>query len=162
MKYLIIVLVLFSVINTSCVKKQELTKNDIRAIKQLENEYVKGWFADDQQNAVLNTFEENAVFIPHHGDKPVIGTGNLADFFWPDGIGGIVHKFNHFPDTIEGNDEIAWIRGRFDIKYSWINEQDTTTTMNEGNYVLIARKQKNDEWKIATFIFNDPVAQVED
>lgn len=145
----------------SCSQNTELKQSEIEQIEQLEKDYVNGWFAETPQEAVLEVFEENVVFIPHHGDDAVIGKENLRDFFWPNGTGGIVHYFNHYPDTIEGNQSIAWVRGRFDIKYSWIEELDTVTTLNEGNYVLIARKNKQD-WKIATFIFNDPVAQVEE
>lgn len=93
-------------------------QRSIKDIKQLENDYVKGWFANDPQKAVLNVFEDNVAFIPHHGDKPVVETENLRNFFWPEGIGGIVHNFNHYLDIIEGNNQVAWIRGRFDIEYS--------------------------------------------
>lgn len=157
------ILISFLIFNIGCNSKleSELSEKDILNIKQLESDYVSGWFAQDQQNAVLKVFEDAAVFIPHHGDEPVIGLENLRKFFWPDGVGGIVHDFNHYPDAIEGNSRMAWIRGRFDIKYSWINVSDTTTTINKGNYVLIARKQENSTWKIATFIFNDPLAEIE-
>ncbi|WP_436517402.1 hypothetical protein [Ekhidna sp. To15] len=142
----------------SCIQSSDLKPSDIAEIKELEKGYVDGWFAENQQEAVLKVFDEDVAFIPHHGDDPVIGKENLREFFWPDGIGGIVHSFNHYPDAIEGNNGVAWIRGRFDVKYSWIDQGDTTTTFNEGNYVLIARK-KEQEWKIATFIFNDPLAE---
>lgn len=155
----IVILLLFIV--GSCNPSIELSANDISEIKQLEKGYVEGWFDDDQQKAVLGVFEDNIAFIPHHGDTPVVGVENLRDFFWPNGVGGIVNSFNHYPDTIEGNSQLAWVRGRFDINYSWVINKDTTTTVNEGNYVLIARKQEDEQWKIATFIFNDPVAQVE-
>ena len=160
-KCLNIVLIMILFILNSCITNNQLSSKDMKDIKQLEDDYVKGWFADNQQKAVLKVFEENIAFIPHHGDKPVIGIKALKDFFWPGGKGGIVNSFNHYPDTIEGNNQIAWLRGRFDINYSWIVEMDTTTTLNEGNYVLIARKQEDNQWKIATFIFNDPVAQVD-
>ena len=160
-KYLYIVLGMILVVLNSCITNNQLSSDDLKKIKQLEDDYVKGWFADNQQKSVLKVFEENVAFIPHHGDKPVVGIKALREFFWPGGKGGIVNSFNHYPDKIEGNNQIAWLRGRFDINYSWIVDKDTTTTLNEGNYVLIARKQEDDQWKIATFIFNDPVAQVE-
>ena len=160
-KYLTIFSFLLLLIANSCSVNTELSSTDINDIKQLEDDYVEGWFKENQQEAVLKTFEENVAFIPHHGDKPVIGIKALKDFFWPNGIGGIVNSFNHYPDTIEGNNQVAWVRGRFDINYSWIVEKDTITTVNEGNYVIIARKQDNNQWKIAAFIFNDPVAQVD-
>ena len=162
MKYLTLTFLVALALCSACNTNMELTEKDILEIKQLEKDYVNGWFEKNQKEAVISVFEKEAAFIPHHGDSPVIGVKNLEAFFWPDGVGGIVHKFNHYPDTIEGNNQIAWIRGRFDIKYSWINNTDTTTTLNEGNYVIIARKQKESQWKIATFIFNDPVAQIED
>lgn len=136
----------------------QLSESDLVAIERLEKTYVEGWFDEDPQTMVLSAFEENAIFIPHHGDLPVIGKNNLKEFFWPNNNGGFVHSFNHYRDTIEGSGNLAWIRGRFDIKYSWIEQKDTTTTINEGNYVMIVRKQENDQWKIATFIFNDPEA----
>ncbi|TJY37080.1 YybH family protein [Pontimicrobium aquaticum] len=157
---LILILFITNSCNTSNTKIEELSENDLKDIEQLENDYVRAWFDDDQQNAVLNVFEDNVAFIPHHGDKPVVGIENLRNFFWPDGIGGIVNSFNHYPDKIEGNNQVAWVRGRFDIKYSWIIDKDTTTTVNEGNYVFVARKREDNQWKIATFIFNDPVAQI--
>lgn len=161
MKYLSLCIILALALSGCCDQNRNLSENDKLKIRQLEENYVDGWFDKNQKEAVLNTFEDQAVFIPHHGDKPVIGTKEIKEFFWPDGIGGIVHEFNHYPDAIEGNNHIAWIRGRFDIKYSWISNKDTITTLNEGNYVLIARKQKENDWKIANFIFNDPVSQIE-
>ena len=71
----------------SCSASTELSEDDLSQIKQLEEDYVQGWFADDQQNAVLETFEDDAAFIPHHGDPTVIGKEKLRNFFWPDGIG---------------------------------------------------------------------------
>ena len=160
-KYFTVASILFLCIATSCSINTKLSSMDLKDIKQLEDDYVNGWFAKNQQEAVLKVFEENVAFIPHHGDKPVIGINALKDFFWPNGIGGIVNSFNHYLDKIEGNNQVAWVRGRFDINYSWIVDKDTITTVNEGNYVIIARKQDNTQWKIATFIFNDPVAQVD-
>lgn len=162
MKYNLVLFSFLVLVFLGCDTDRDLSENDIKEIQNLEIDFVKGWFKENQQEAVLSAFEKNAVFIPHHGGSSVIGTKNLKEFFWPEGIGGIVHKFNHFPDTIEGNKDVAWIRGRHCVKYSWIIKNDTITTSNEGNYVLIARKQKNLKWKIATFIFNDPVAEVSD
>ena len=82
----------------------ELTASDISKIQALEKTYVDGWFDDDPQKVVLSAFEDNAAFIPHHGDPAVIGKENIQDFFWPGGTGGIVHYFCNFCDRCK----ISW------------------------------------------------------
>ena len=144
-----------------CYQNEVITESDKEKILELEQAFVQGWFHENPKETVLSSFEKNAVFIPHHGDTPVIGIDSLRSFFWPEGYEGIVHSFNHYPESIDGNANVAWIRGRHDVEYSWIVDNDTLRYSNAGNYVLIARKQSNDDWKIATFIFNDPIANTE-
>lgn len=154
-------IILAGLIFLGCTQNHEISESDKEKILELEQVFVQGWFRDNPKETVLSSFEENAVFIPHHGDKPVIGLDSLRSFFWPEGYEGIVHSFNHYPASVEGNANVAWIRGRYDVEYSWIVDNDTLSYFDAGNYVLIARKQANDEWKIATFIFNDPIAITE-
>ena len=145
-------------LTSGCTDSLVLTSKDLHDIEMLDRKYVESWFSDNPQQAVLDVFENGVVFIPHHGDTPVVGLEELKSFLWPESGKGIVHSFNHYPSAIDGNNHIAWVYGRFDLKYSWVVDSDTTTTTNEGNYLLIARKQENAKWKIASFISNDPEA----
>ena len=58
-----------------------MSEQDVQDIQNLEIAFVKGWFQENQQEAVLNTFEKNAVFIPHHGGSPNVGVEQIKEFF---------------------------------------------------------------------------------
>ena len=56
-----------------------LTPDDVKAIKATIEAYRTSWLKGDSKG-VLNSFAEDAVLLPHHGDPPVQGIAAIQNY----------------------------------------------------------------------------------
>ncbi len=134
-----------------------LSEADVSAIRTVLEAYATGWHAEDPERAILSLFEDDAVLLPHHGAPQVEGKENIRRHFWPAGLTGFrVNSYEFEVMEIAGEAGLAYSRGRYAISFSFEEAGERRTLNNEGNYLMLFRKSGGD-WKIARYIWNDPV-----
>ncbi|SHG52995.1 YybH family protein [Flagellimonas flava] len=133
---------------------QSLTETDIVAIKAARKNYTNAWLAGDSTQ-IMAALTPDVVLIPHHGDMPIEGPAAIKEFWWPaDALPSKVTQFTSTTDEVDGQGNIAYVRGRFTLVFTY-GEQ---TFSNTGNYLNVLKKNENSEWKLARLIWNDPIA----
>src|SRR5260370_42342679 len=78
--------------------EKRLTPDDVKAIKATIEAYRTSWLQGDAKG-VLNTFAEDAVLLPHHGDPPVQGLRAIQDYWF--GVGGPPTTITGLKITVE-------------------------------------------------------------
>jgi uncharacterized protein (TIGR02246 family) len=137
----IVGMLIVSSVGAGCTGEGEddLSQGDIVAMRNLNEVYTTAWLDNDQE-AVMEVFTEDAVLIPHHGAEAVVGDEAIRGFFWPaDGPAVDVTEFTLRPDEITGNDGLGMVRGRFSLSFSLQGEKRVFS--NDGNYVMILRRR---------------------
>lgn len=148
---------------TGCSSERDasLSRGDIIAIQNLNEVYTSAWMANDRE-AVMDLFTEDAVLIPHHGNPAVEGREAIRGFFWPmEGPLAVVTGFDMVAEDIEGNNRIAYVRGRFSLGFYMDSEEERTTYSNEGNFVMIVEKDRGGSWRISNYVWNDALPQTQ-
>jgi uncharacterized protein (TIGR02246 family) len=134
-----------------------LSPEEIEAVRQAGAAYPAAWLANDF-TAVMESLAHGAVLAPHHGDAPVEGLDAIRQHFWPpDGPPFTVTRFTMTPAEIDGVGDLAYVRGRMSMVFSIEADGTAQTFANEGNYLMILRRQDSGVWRIARYIWNDPV-----
>ena len=138
-----------------------LTERDIEFIRSIPNTYTNG-FLENDRSGILGLFSEDAVLIPHHGDPPVIGLELIKEHFWPsDSPPFRVNKFSLDQVETDGSGNLAYTRGTSEIEFSMQIDGVWNTYSNAGNFLMIFRKNPDNNWYIARYIWNDPIALME-
>lgn len=136
---------------------QSLSETDIVAIKAARKNYTAAWLEGDSTQ-IMNALTKDVVLIPHHGDMPIEGPTAIKEFWWPaDGLPSKVTEFTSSMDEVDGHGDIAYVRGRFTLTFTYGNQ----TFSNTGNYLNVLKKNEGEEWKLARLIWNDPIATTE-
>jgi len=132
-----------------------LSDKEIDLIREINLAYPSSWEANDSAR-VDRLFTDDAVLIPHHGDTPREGIVEIRQNFWPPNSPPLtVLEYTMDIREIDGGSALAYSRGRFRLRFSF----DGKEYSNEGNYMMVFRKQADNSWKISRFIWNDPVPQ---
>ena len=127
----------------------ELTGEDIVALRELEDAYVSAWL-QNRREAVLATLAEDAVLLPE-GVAPVEGIPAIEAFWWPaDGSTTTVTDYRTTSDEIAGDGNVAFLRGRGDLSFTWTTA-DSSGGERESHsaFLSIARKGPDGSWRIA-------------
>ncbi len=121
------------------------------ALRQLDQSYASAWLSGDA-DAVMDLFTTDAVLVPHHGDLPVEGkTAIRQGWFDPSYPPTQILQFDRHTADVFWSGEVGIVRGRSVLSWSY---QGQTTTIPEGNYVLVAERVET-EWKIKLLTWND-------
>lgn len=140
-------------------QSESLSESDVASIRAVMNTYATGWNAQNPRQSIMSLFTDDAVLLPHHGDPQVEGKEAIERHFWPEGLTGFrVDSYEFEIREITGHPGLAYSRGRYAITFSFEDAGELRTLSNEGNYMMIFRSFRGD-WKIARYIWNDPVAQ---
>lgn len=142
--------------STQATVDQQLTAEDIEAIRELNLAYPAAWVANDPE-AVMATLADDAVLIPALGTAPVKGARAIREFFWPaDAAPSTVPVFEMNPEAIEGTRDIATVWGTMSLSFSVQEEDATQLYSTAGNYLMVMRRDNSDQWKIARYIWAHP------
>ncbi len=142
--------------STQATVDQRLTAGDIEAIRELNLAYPAAWVANDSE-AVMATLADDAVLIPALGTAPVKGAAAIREFFWPaDASPSTVPVFTMNPEEIDGTRDIAYVWGTMSLSFAVEEEGATRRYSTAGNYLMVMRRDDNDQWKIARYIWNHP------
>lgn len=138
-------------------KSESLAERDIASVRAVMHTYATGWNAQKPRRTIMSLFTDDAVLLPHHGDPQVEGKEEIERHFWPAGLTGFrVDSYEFEIREIAGHTELAYSRGRYAITFSFEAEGRLRTLSNAGNYMMVFRSVGGD-WKIARYIWNDPV-----
>lgn len=156
--YKIAILFLGSVLFlVSCARDDAGGASDLRA---LDAAYVSAWKNEDaaaQREAVMALFASDAVIMPDGGAEPKRGKNAISAFWFSDDTPATkVIEFTHSIDSIETENDLGVIRGRFSLEFEYGSQR----VKEEGNFQIVARRGPEGKWKIGQFIWNSRTAGV--
>lgn len=136
-------------------RQGSLSNDDEAAIKEARQKYTQAWL-DGDSVAVMRSLTSDAVLIPHHGDPQIEGKEAIREFWWPPQSPPTkVLRFTSDIAEISGNRDLAYVRGRFLLEFSY----DSLTYLNQGNFLNVV-VHTEDGWKLARLIWNDPLPEI--
>jgi len=126
-------------------------QHDLAALRALDQAYAAEWIEGDD-NGVMALFTEDATLVPHHGDAPIKGREAIRAFWFnPDYPPTVVPEWRREAKEFFVSGGVGVVRGRARLVWEY---EGTRTTIPEGNYVMIAVRQK-DTWRIRMLTWND-------
>ena len=132
-----------------------LSPQDATAIRGVMEAYRTSWLRGDAKG-VLDTFTRDAVLLPAHGAKPVVGTAAITKYWWP--AGGPPTKITKLDITIEGLEgdcRIATVHGKDDVAWTMEEKGATKAYGHPGTYLNVLRKLPDGSWRIARHMWDD-------
>lgn len=120
--------------------------------------YATAWRADDVEG-VLALLADDAVLMPHHGDPRIVGRDAIRQHWFPRGTSGIELTHYEFEVLDAASDgDLGYATGRFEIAFNMDDAGSTMRYENGGNFMMAFRRDA-DGWRIARYIWNDPVVR---
>ena len=139
----------------SCEKG--LTPDDVKAIKATIEAYRTSWLQGNAKG-VLNTFAEDAVLLPHHGDPPVQGITAIQTYWF--GASGPATTITGLKITVEqvgGSETTAFARGLDAVSWTMTPEgKPQQSFSNSGTYLNVMKKLPDGSWRIQVHMWDDP------
>ena len=123
--------------------RKEPARDTTAEVERVLQEYVAAWKRGDEKG-VLRLFTSDAVLMPHHGGKPVVGLDAIRKFWF--GTPTRITLFERTTDEVRHDGNLAYARGAFDL--AWPGGH------NKGTYLTILRREGT-EWKIALQMWDD-------
>jgi uncharacterized protein (TIGR02246 family) len=136
--------------------KGALSAADQAKIRAVVEAYRSAWLANDPEG-VLRVFAEDAVLMPHHGVEPVLGKRAAREFWFP--AGGpptTITAFTPTIDQIEGDHDLAYVRGRSRVEWVTGAGPEAKRFRNAGTNLAVLRRQRDGAWRIAVLMWDDP------
>ena len=152
MRLLLFIAILFT---ASACANETAPGADEAALRALDQAYVDGWKqsgAAAQEEAVMALLAENAVIRPGLGTPPKTGADEIRAFWFPpDSPATKIIVFDHTPDSVDVEGDLGVISGWYELRFEY---EDTEYAQN-GNYLTVARRQPDNQWRITEMIWND-------
>jgi uncharacterized protein (TIGR02246 family) len=134
-----------------------LSAEDLAKIKQVHRKYEEAWLKGDAK-AVLALFTDDCVLLPPHGDKPRIGHEGLREFWFPPNAPPTqITKLVVTPQSIGGDEQIAYVWGTDDVAWTAVQDGKTVTASHQGIFLDVLQKQANGEWKLSHRMWDDKI-----
>ncbi|MBT8477841.1 MAG: nuclear transport factor 2 family protein [Gemmatimonadetes bacterium] len=133
----------------ACAPSDGFTDEDKLAVRALEEAYRTGWLANDSA-AVMATLAPGVVLMPA-GVPPLIGDSAIRDYWWPsDGSQTTVHSYEITVEEVEGNGDLAYLRGRGSLFFTYRDAAgDETQLTSEAVHLSVAHRSEGGTWRIA-------------
>ncbi len=152
----LLLLISSMLIVAACANEAPPDRNaDESALRALDQAYVDGWKlsgAAAQDEAVMALFTESAVIRPGLGTPPKKGTDEIRAFWFPpDTPATKIIVFDHTPDSIVVEGDLGVISGWYELRF----EYGDIEYAQDGNYVTVARRQPDNNWRVTQMIWND-------
>jgi len=142
---------------TSC--NAAFSQADIQKIKQTIGTYRSGWL-DGNPTTVQSTFDKDAVLLPHHGDRPVVGIEAIKSYWWPKNATATkIVRLDITVDEIGGDGCYAFVRGNDSVEWVTATSAGEQKYANAGTYLNVMRKQPDGTWRILQHMWDDPANQ---
>ena len=153
MRRLIAVALAVAALPLRATADENLPGLDEAKIRAVNEAYVVGWRKNDPAS-VRATFWPNAVLIPQ-GSAPVEGLDAINRFWWPPaGPSTTVTGFTITTDEAGVSGALGFVRGTFQLDFSYEDQGKSVTRRNRGNYLMIFTR-KGTEWRISHRMWGD-------
>ncbi len=117
-------------------------------IQTLHRAYVAAWLRNDTLG-VLHTLSREAVLMPS-GIRPIAGMTEIKNFWFPnDGSRTVIKDFTATLDELNGNDDLAYLRGRSHLAFTYEKDGSKSALTSEGMFLTIVRRQADRAWRIS-------------
>ena len=144
-----IFLCLIAFLITSCTAKNTgLSKKDIEEIQNLDKSYVELTEKNDWEHLSL-LFTPDVILFPPNDSAVVEQSANLSRL---KKFGNLPIKYSHISTDVNGNGDIAYLQGNYQIKIDFPNSAQPYT--DRGKYLWVLKKQSGKSWKIHRIIWN--------
>jgi len=132
-----------------------LAAADTKLIKSVLEKYRTAWLANDA-DGVRATFTKDAVLMPHHGLKPIVGMAAINEFWWPATTAKTtILKFVRTIEEVGGNASLAYARGGSEVEWKTEDRGKTESWRTAGNYLAVLKRQTDGRWLISHLIWDD-------
>jgi uncharacterized protein (TIGR02246 family) len=128
--------------------QNNLSANDIQAIKNIEETYRSSWLKNDEKT-ILSLFTDEATLYPN-GNSPVKGKEEMRKFwFAPSDTVTTITTFEVGIEDVNGNDNYATLTGTNEIGWTMENKakNERTRFVAKGYFISVYVK-RGKEWKI--------------
>lgn len=141
---------------TGCASREParvgLSAHDRAAIRTNDSLYVDAWLRDDT-TAVLSTLTADPVLVPG-GREPLHGREAARTFWWPtDGSHTKVTAFDRTIDEVDGDGDIAFVRGADSLRFTYEKDGKAQTSGMRSVTLAVVRRQPDGAWKIARMMW---------
>jgi len=132
-----------------------LSEKDAAAVRGVIEAYRTAWLRGDA-HGVMATLTADAVLLPAHGAKPVIGTDAITKYWWPGGgPTTTITKLDITVEQVGGDCRVAHAHGRDDVAWT-VEENGTTRTYGHpGTYLNVFKRQADGSWRISHHMWDD-------
>ena len=131
-----------------------LSAADIAAIRSTIEVYRTAWLRNSEA-AVMGTFADDAVIMPHHGGQPSVGLAAIRAYWFSPGPKTTITRFELTIDEVEGAGEMAFVRGRSAVQWTVEGSAGVERWTNSGTFVNVMVKRAG-RWKTRVQIWDDP------
>jgi uncharacterized protein (TIGR02246 family) len=131
------------------------TNADATGIRAVVDAYRTAWLKGDA-TGVLNTLTVDAVLLPSHGARPIVGRAAISAYWWPAGAPpSRVTKLDITVEGLAGDCAVASSYGRDDV--AWTQDEKGTTRAygHPGTYLDVFRKVPDGTWRISRHMWDD-------
>ena len=125
---------------------------DERAIRAVDSTYVAAWLRDDT-SAVMNTLATDVVLMPA-GQRPLATPNDIRGFWWPaDGSHTRILTFGRRIDEIDGQGDVAWVRGTDTLTYTYDKDSTHSQLGSRSMTLALWRRQPDGTWRISRMMW---------
>jgi uncharacterized protein (TIGR02246 family) len=132
-----------------------LSAEDAAAVRGVIEAYRTSWLRGDPKG-VLDTLAPDAVLLPAHGAKPVVGTAAISKYWWPpDSPPATITKLDISVEGLQGDCRIAYAHGHDDVAWTMVENGATRSYGHPGTYLNVMTKLPGGSWRIARHMWDD-------
>ncbi len=132
-----------------------LNAGDVRAIKATIRTYRSTWLSNDAAG-VMRTFADDAVLLPAHGGRAIVGKAAIAKYWFASG--GPPTKLVDLQitvDQVDGTAGLAFARGLDGVAWTVTEHGKTTRYSHPGTYLNVMKKMPDGSWRIQVHMWDD-------
>jgi uncharacterized protein (TIGR02246 family) len=131
------------------------TGEDASEIRMVVEAYRAAWLRGDAES-IMKTLTDDAVLLPAHGARPIVGRDAIREYWWP--AGAPPSKVTRLDITVEGlagDCAVAWSHGHDDVAWTQEGNGLTKSYGHPGTYLNVYRKLPDGTWRIARHMWDD-------
>ena len=134
-----------------------MNESEVREFIQAKNRAVERWYASGEIDRLVEVFAEDVWQMPPNS-PPLVGRDALRDF-WSQAVAWGDWSFTLDTQEVVLSPPIAVERGKYRLQFRAGPDAppNMSSFHDHGNYVVLWRREKDDEWRI---VWDAPVSEV--